>query len=805
MRQDLTFALRQLIRQPALWAVAIGTLGIGLAAALAVFTLVNAVLLRPLPYPDADRLISLGRGWNNGFGNAAHRDVQFLRDHVRTCGPIAASVGGGGLNVVLQGRASHLDDLLISHQYFDALGVQPTWGRAFSSSEDVDPPPLVVILSERFVRQAGLDPATLVGSDITLAGIAHTIVGIVAARHTLSSDPDVFRPMGNDLRGSGQNLGVICRLASGATPATLDAELVALTGEARRQQLANDRTARAYSFISRHEREFGATRTPLLTLLVAVLLVLLVAAANTTGLLLVRAAGRRREIAVRTAIGASPSRVARALLVEGVVLAGLASTVGLAAAPLLVRGLLAAAPAYYSELGNFEFSGAVVLAAVALGTVVGVAVSLPPLLEVLRVNVRDALQEEGPRGTTSRRTVWLRQLLIGAETAVCAVLLVGALLLLRTFVNLMDTPLGFDPAGLVTARMAVQGPQYAGGERLVRFFEDGMTRLEQLPAVESASVAASLPGERALNLPAQLPDSDDPQRVVVLNWRYVTPNFFEQLRIRHVAGRPMVEGDRRGAAAVALVNEAMAKEVFGGVEQALGRRIAIRPIANDVNEPVREVVGVVGDTAGWSIGDPPRPLMYVPLAQVDSGLLRSVHAFFPPRWIVRTGADPQGAMRALETVVRELDPNQPFIDVRTVQAMMLNSISMQRFFLALLIAFATFAVAIAAVGVYAAYSYVVALRTPEIGVRLALGAGPGRILWQVLWRGLLLGAVAIVVGLAVALAASRILTFVLYGVTPADPLTYATVGLTLLATITVATLIPALRAARIDPLVAIRR
>jgi predicted permease len=446
-----------------------------------------------------------------------------------------------------------------------------------------------------------------------------------------------------------------------------------------------------------------------------VALVLLAAAANTAGLLLVRASGRRREIAVRTALGAVPSRIARTLIVEGLLLAAVAGAVGLLGAPLLVRGLLAAAPAYYGELATFDIDAVVVAAALLLCAVVGLAVAVPPLLEVLRVNLRDTLQEEGRSGTQGRRGVWMRQLLIGAETAVCAVLLVGALLLLRTFVNLMNVDPGIDTRGVITARMSVQGPRYDDVTQLVRFFEQGVARLEQLPSIESAAVGASLPGERALNLPGTFPDAADPEQIQVVNWRYVTPGYFSLLRMRLVSGRLFSDRDRDGTQPVAIVNEAFAAQMYGALDKALWRRIAI---GSD-----REVVGVVSDTAGWTLGEPSRPMMFVPLAQVEERVLRTAHSFFPPRWIVRA-RDVDSARRELAAVVREIDPTQPFIEIQSLDAMMLRSVGMQRFYLVVLSAFAIFAVLLAAVGTYAAYSYAIATRTAEIGVRLALGASP---------------------------------------------------------------------------------
>ncbi len=796
MRQDIGFAIRHMMRQPGLSLAAILTLGLGLGASLAVFTLVNAVLLRPLPYPDSERVMAIGRGSAQNRQSVSHRDVDFLRAHLRTCGPIAATVSGSGLNVLLNGATSYQHDRLVSHHFFPALGIQPRWGRGFTTEDDTDVPAPVVVLNERFVRSLHLDPASLIGRDIELGGRPHTIVGVVSAAHTRPSDADIFRPLGRDARGNGQNLTTFCRLDDDSSVAALNAELGGLLEEGRRQKLVGLRETIPYSAITQHEWEFGALRPQLNTLLFAVALVLLAAAANTTGLLLVRAAGRRREIAVRTALGAAPHRIARTLIVEGLVLAGVAGALGLLGAPLLVRGLLAAAPAYYGELAAFNIDAVVVAAALLLCAFVGLSVALPPLLEVLRVNLRDTLQEEGRSGTPGRRSVWMRQLLIGAETAVCAVLLVGALLLLRTFVNLMDVDPGIDTRGVITARMSIQGPRYEDVAQLIRFFEEGVARLAQLPSIESAAVGASLPGERALNLPGTFPDAADPEQIRVVNWRYVTPEYFSLLRMRLITGRLFGDADRRGNQPVAIVNQAFAAQMYSGLDNALGRRIAI---GSD-----REVIGVVSDTAGWTLGEPARPMMFVPLAQVEERVARTAHAFFPPRWIVRA-RDVNTARRELAAVVREIDPTQPFIEIQSLDAMMLNSVGMQRFYLVVLSAFAVFAVLLAAVGIYAAYSYAIASRTAEIGVRLALGASPGGIISGIVWRAVLLGGIATGVGLAGAAAGAKVLNSLLFKVSVSDPWTYVAVAVVLLGTVALATFIPAARAARIDPLLALRK
>jgi predicted permease len=376
---------------------------------------------------------------------------------------------------------------------------------------------------------------------------------------------------------------------------------------------------------------------------------------------------------------------------------------------------------------------------------------------------------------------------------------VGALLLLRTFVNLMNVDTGVDSRGVITARMSIPGPRYEDVSALVQFFEEGVSRLEQSAAIEAAAVGASLPAERALNLFATFLDLPQQPAQPVVNWRYVTPSYFSLLRMRGVAGRLLGEADRPGAPLVAVVNETFARQVYGGVPQALGKRISV------IKEPPREIVGVVSDTTGWSLRESSRPLMFVPLAQVEPRAIRTAHQFFPPRWIVRSAGDMESARRELEAVARELDPSQPFIEIQSFDAMMINSVGMQRFYLAVLSAFALFAVLLSAVGIYAAYSYSVASRTAEIGVRLALGAAPGRILAGIVGPALLLGAVATAVGLAAAATGVRVLDSLLFNVRGSDPLTYAAVAAVLLATVALATLIPALRAASIDPLTALRR
>jgi predicted permease len=798
MCQDITFAWRQMMRQPVLSITAVLTLGLGIGASLAVFTLVNAVLLRPLPYPDPDRLLTIQRPPATGRQNVHHRDVDFLREHVRNCRPIAALVSGSGVNVALNGVTSYQEDLLVSAAYFEALGISTRWGRTFTREDDTATPAPVVILNERFVRRTGLAPESLAGATIALGGRPYTVVGVLAAEHTRPGDADIYRPLGRDARGGGTNLSTVCRLQAGASLDALNAELAGLRDEAQRQRLFTDDSTLSYVAMSRHEWEFGTFRPQLRTLLLAVALVLIAAAANTTGLLLVRASGRRREMAVRTALGAAPRRLARTLLIEGLLLSTIAGAVGLLGAPLLVGGLLAAAPPFYGQLAIFETDAVVIAAALLLCVLVGLAVALPPLLEMLRVNLRDSLQEEGRSGTQGRRAVLLRQALIGAETAVSAVLLVGALLLLRTFVNLMNVETGVDSRGVITARMSIQDPRYDDASQLVRFFEEGVARLQQSPNISMAAVGASLPGERALNLMAAFPDAAVTTPPVV-NWRYVTPGYFALLKMRTIAGRALDDSDRAGAPVVAVVNETFARQVYGGLEKALGRSVAVN------KEPPRAIVGIVSDTSGWTLREPPRPMLFVPLAQVEARTIRLAHQFFPPRWIVRASRDVDSARRELESVIRAVDAAQPFIEIQTLDTMMTNSIAMERFYLAVLSAFSLFAVLLSAVGIYATYSYAIASRTAEIGVRLALGAAPRQIVASIVGGAVMLGALATGAGLAIAALSATLLNSLLYNVSRLDPLSYAAVALVLLGTVVLATSLPAWRAARIDPVGALRR
>ncbi len=336
-------------------------------------------------------------------------------------------------------------------------------------------------------------------------------------------------------------------------------------------------------------------------------------------------------------------------------------------------------------------------------------------------------------------------------------------------------------------------------QQLIRFFEEGVARLEQSAVIESAAVGASLPAERALNLPATFLDLAQQPPEPIVNWRYVTPSYFPLLRIRSVAGRLLTDTDRAGSPSVGVVNETFAKQIYGGVEQALGKRISV------IKEPPREIVGVVSDTTGWTLREPSRPMLFVPLAQAEARAVRTAHQYFPPRWIVKSTRDPEGARRQLEEVARGLDPSQPFIAIQSLDALMINSVGMERFYLVVLSAFAVFAVLLAAVGIYAAYSYAIGSRTAEIGVRLALGAAPSRVLTGIVMPAVALGAVATAVGLIVAAASARVLGSLLFNVTTTDPLSYAVVGAVLLATVFIATVIPAARAARIDPLTALRR
>ncbi|MBI3664829.1 MAG: ABC transporter permease [Acidobacteria bacterium] len=801
--QDLRYAARTLGRSPGFTATAVLTLALGIGANTAIFSVVNAVLLRPLPYPEPERLVDIMRRYR-GFDDNGQSGAEFLfyREHCRSFERLAAFDGvSSGLNLVVGGEAEYVRALGASADYFRVFGAEPARGRSFQEEEDRPDGANVAVLSHAlWQRRFNCDP-DIVGRAVSLGGRAYTIVGVTPAGFNSIPPADVWTALHPSPRNEDPNFDVVGRLKAGVTLAQAQSEMDAV-GEAFRRQSARAQEDRSVPWLRPLQSYLArSVRPALLVILGAVGVVLLIACVNTANLLLVRASSRAREIAIRAALGAGRQRIVRQLLTESVLLALAGGGLGLLVARWSVPGLLALTPAEYSIWQHVGVDGTVLGVTVALSLLTGIVFGLAPALEITRLDLSEAFKAGGGRTTSGRRAGWLRQALVVAEVALCMVLLVGAGLLVRTFMNLRRVNPGLDPHNVLTAQMSLYGDRYRTAEKLAAFYESGLARIRQLPGVEGAAVISNLPIERGLNMPAFLVDGPLAGETRMSDWRYITPDYFRVMKIPLLAGRYLEEADTARSANVAVVNQEFARRYFANGE-AIGRHIQTFRGAD--GERAREIVGIVGDVKERGLDGPARPVMHVPVSQAPDRALGATHYWFQVSWVVRAREGGSGLIADMQQKVRAVDPEQPFSGFRTMEQVMAGSLRQQQFQMMLLGLFAALALALAAAGIYGLISYSVVQRTQEIGIRLALGATAGSLVRAIVWQGTALAGAGVAAGLIAALALTRLLERFVFGVGTADPATFLGVAMLLVAVAAAASLIPALRVVRLNPMDTLR-
>jgi putative ABC transport system permease protein len=810
--RDVAYAVRSLRRTPSFSLVAVLVLALGIGATTTIFGVFDAVLLRPLPYPDADRLVITVTRYERGVGDSLDRaGFETVRDGATLLEQVAAESPANGVNLQWPGGARHLREVAVTAGYLDALGGGARLGRVFERADEDPGAPRRLMVSHRvFARDLGGD-RSLLGTLVRLGGEPHELIGVLPESFVPAQPVDLWTALRtDDHRGAGTNLRVIGRLRSGVSLAQAAGELDALTE--RYQERAPDaiRGGRL-SAVRLQEQIGGSLRPALLLLLGAVALLLLVACVNTAALLLARATARQRELAVRRSLGGSRWRLVRQLLTESLVLGLAGGALGVALAALALRSsslldLVSFGGAGDATVWAPRLDARVLLAALAASLLSAIAFGVAPALRSVSIRGRDrealsaTLRAGAGRQSSGARALALHRLLVVLEVALCVVLLVGAGLLLRSLLSLRAVDPGIDPEGVVTAQMSLAGDPDPTG-RLERY-RALLAELEASPLVEAAALTNGLPVERGLNLPIAVPGAEDAGEVASVDWRYVTPGFFEALRVPVVRGRPFTEADGAGGSVV-VVNEAFVRRYLDEGEP-LGRTIELWDLGPEMADRPREVVGVVADVKGDGLEGPPIPTLYVPLAQVPAGLLAVTHQYFPMSWIVRSraGAD---AGRLLTEQVRALDPEVPFAAVRPMTEVIAGTYGDRRLHATLLGAFAALALAMAITGVYGLIAYTVTERTREIGIRTALGARWSATVGGVVRQAMLLAAGGAALGLAGALLLRRLLQGFLYGVEPSDPRTLAGAALAMLLAAGAAGLGPALRAARIDPAKVLRQ
>jgi putative ABC transport system permease protein len=802
--RDVRYGLRTLARTPGLTAAMVFVLALGIAASTAVFSVVNAVLLRPLPYDASDRIVVMLHRDRNPVAPANYLDWRRAAKSFERMG--AAEVWGP--NLTGDDNPERVRGIRVTADILPMLGVAPALGRSLLEGEDRAGSDHVLLLGHELwqSRYAG-DPG-VVGRAITLDGEAYTVVGVMppgfAFPHFWAQGSQIWAPLSLEERAAnrgGSSLRVFGRLSPGVTVDQARAEMAAITARLETEFPGTNRDLTVRSLI---DVVVGDVRPALLVLLGAVGFVLLVTCANVAHMLLARAATRRKEIALRAALGASRTRILRQLLTESLILALTGGAAGLLLARGGIRALVALAPPGLPRLETVALDGSVLAFALAVSLATGLAFGIVPALQATRRDLGDSLRE-GERGSTGGGgRGGLRSALVASETALALVLLVGAGLMIRSFVALQAVDPGFDRRNVLSLVVSVAGTASAEPSRRSAFFEDVVRDAAALPGVTSASAINHLPlaGDiwgwpfRVEGRPAPKEGEEE-----FATYRVVLPGYFRTMGIPLRRGRDVSDQDRAGAPGVVVVNEALAARHWPG-EDPIGKRLALAD-----REPAPTwltVVGVVKDTVRGRWGAPPEDELFLPYPQVKKYVEDPSSHFAYLTLVVRTVGDPAALAPALRSAVWARERNAPISEVRVLEEVVEEATARPRFYVVLLGAFAGVALALAAIGIYAVITFAVARRTNEIGIRMALGAEPGDVVRLVVGHGLLVGLAGALAGLLGAFALTRLMSTMLYGVGSHDPLTFASVVAVLAAAALLASYLPARRATRIDPLRALR-
>ena len=809
MLREFRFAFRALLKQPGFTAIAVLTIALGVGANSAIFTVVDAVMLRPLPFHDADRVVILNERTPNfpllTFSAENFRDVCHDVQALQACGAFrnfTINMSGGT-------EPERVNAKMLSANVLPMLGVTPVVGRTFTAAEDRPGGEPVAMISSYLWQARFGSQSTVLGERLLLDGRPYSIVGVLPAAFRLFQRADVYLPIGGFIaaqppdRGWHPGIQVIGRLKDGVS---IDAAGTEVAGIAARLEKAYPETnTKVTMLVSRAQDVMvQGVRTALLLLLGAVAGVLLIACINVAGLLLARGLSRRRDVAVHIAVGASRWRVMRHLLAEAILISIGGGAAGLLLAAFTVPVLLSLVGATLPRADTIAVDARVVMFTFGLALLTGIVFGLVPALQSTRVDVRETLNEAGRSGIGGG--VWQRRAratLVVVEIAVTVVLTIGAALLIRSFSKLQNVTPGFDATHAIAADVPLSGTKYADDALRTGTVDRLLERLAAVPGVRAAAATTMLPMSGAgatihFNIKGRPPAG--PATYTMAGYRAVSAGYFEALGIPLKDGRLLDARDRQGSTRVIVVNETMARVHFGG--HAIGQRIQLGAEPDpDPQFPYMEVVGVVGDTRQQPDADT-KSEMFVPYAQYPDAFLRRMYSNVTI--VARAAGNPAPLAGSLRGIVREIDADQPIANVRTLDDVMATSVAQPRFRTLLLGLFAAIALTLAAIGVYGLLSHGVAQRTSEFGVRIALGASPNTVLRLVLRHGMALALIGVAIGLAAAVAAVRALSTVLFGISPWDPWSWTAAATTLLAVSLAASWVPARRALRVDPVVALR-
>ena len=804
---DLTYAIRSLLKHPGFAAIAVITLALGIGANTAMFSVINGVLLRPLPYQEPERLVTI---WEESPERGLLQmpvSIANLRDWVEQSQSFdhISAYTFSDLNLTGTGEPVQLAGLRVSANLFSLVGATPMLGRSFLPEDDKEGAPRVVVLSQAtWKNRFGSDPK-IIGQSVTINNQPHSVVGVMPTNFqfpvgfgymgkVLNEPIDIYVPIavpGEEAARGHYSFFAIGRLKPGVTINQAQAEMTNIESRLE-QQYPDTNTGIGVRLVSTQEQTVKEIRPALLVLLGAVAFLLLIACANIANLLLARSAARQKEFAIRAALGASRFRVLRLLLTESLLLSLAGGALGLLLAVWGTAALMALAPDNVPRLNEVGVDARVFGFTLVVSLLTGIIFGLVPAIQASKPDLNEALKEGSRVSMGSGSGKRTRSVLVAVEVALSLVLLIGAGLMIKSFIRLQQTNLGFNTDNLLALDLALSEARYPEEHQQVSFFQKTLEQVEALPGIQSAAVTTGLP------LTVNLSGSDfrveghpEPKsgEEMIINTRSVSPGYFSTLRISLLKGRDFSDRDNGDAPAVAIINQDLSRTYFPG-EDPIGKRITFSD-----GESWMSIVGVIGDVKQVSLGSIAKPEVYFPYPQAASTEMSLV---------VRTTNDPLSQAAAVKGQIRVIDKDLPISDAQTMEQLLAESVSGPRFNMLLLTLFAVVALVLALVGIYGVMSYSVTQRTHEIGIRVAVGAQSRDVLRMVIGQGMFMTMIGVVCGLVGAFALTRLMTSMLFGVEPSDPMTFATIAVLVIAVALLACYIPGRQATKVDPLVALR-
>jgi putative ABC transport system permease protein len=810
---DIKHALRMFANNPGFTFAALAALTLGIGVNTAIFTVVDTVLLKPLTYPDAGRIVRFMHTSPQGDAPVASAtDFHAWQQQTKVVQDVAAyDFGGPGYNITGD-RPELVQGLHVTQRYFALFGAQVILGRTFTPQEDSPHSGhLVVISYGLWQRRFGGDPHIL-GKALMLGNEPYTILGVIGKSFDTDPPADLWLPFQFDPNSNDQGhyFLVAGRLKPGVTLAQANAQMKVAADQFRRRYPNMLDPKETYGVQPLRDAIVSDVRSSLFVLIGAVSFVLLIACANVANLLLVRAAGRKREFAIRSAMGAGRARIIRQLLTESVLLAVAGGVLGLTLGFVGVRALLALNPGDIPRIGEHGaavgIDWRVLLFTLGVSVFTGILFGLFPAIGAARPDLNTTLKEGSNRSGTGFRQSKGRSLLVISEVSLALILLIGAALLIRTYIALRNVNPGFDPHRVLTMEMSLTGDKYQKTAGVAQLIRDAREHLNAIPGVEASASSCCIPLEGGFGLPFNVvgrPTGNSPYTGGA-GWMSASPGYFSVFKIPLLQGRDFNTRDSTGAAGVVIINETMAKQ-YWPKGNPIGQQIVIgKGVGPEFEEPARQIIGVVGDIHDGGLNRNPRPLMIVPQSQVPNGLTALNARIGPIAWLVRTHGDPHQYISAVTEQLRQASGGFPVAHVRTMDEVVVRSTAREDFNMLLLTIFGVCALILAAIGIYGLMAYSVQQRTQEMGIRMALGADRATIRNLVVRQGVTLAIIGVFIGTAAAFGLARLITSFLYGVKAWDPIVFISVPIILALVAFAATWNPAQRASKLDPMAALR-